>query len=515
MTITGTSAASHLTVPFDTARERTYDYVVLGGGGTAAAFITEVVARRPSARILVLEQGAFLLPSHAQNLGVAFQPLMSTATASPWRSEGDLDLVSQVPFLGGRTLVWSGSVPQPSRDHLRRWPDSIVDSLDEHWGPARSWVGARSATSIAAEYGGLHTQLRDRIFPLVRRDPRLQTAVRPEDLDAPLAHPEDASAVTVKFSAIAPLLRTASEAPGFDIVTECLVERLVERDGAVTQVCTSLGNLEVRDATVVLALGTSEATGLVLRSRDTVDAPNAGRNLAANSASFFTCRVPRSAFSGLSTRGPELAALYIDGRTERREFHLHVSAVATTDRRRDVERVYRFMPDMFGDGTPERVCDEDHVVLIVHGLAEIAGGGVSPDASRIEVDHDLTVARFVLDEADHEAWDALDACAEHILEAVAGGAAVEYWSAASRSWRPHLEVRRMPFAFHETGTLWMGDEASGAVTDEDGRLRGSSNVYVLGGATFPTRGSWNPFLTMVALSRRLADTLERSRVGRR
>ncbi|MEY9854232.1 choline dehydrogenase-like flavoprotein [Leifsonia sp. EB41] len=515
MTIAGTSAASHLTVSFDTACSRRYDYVVLGGGGTAAAFIAGVVARRPAARILVLEQGAFLLSSHAQNLGVAFQPLMSTAAASPWRSEGDLDLVSQVPFLGGRTLVWSGSVPQPSRDHLRRWPASIVDSLDDHWGQARSWLGARSATSIAAEYGGLHAQLRDRAFDVVRRDPRLQTAGRPEEFDAPLAHPEDASGVTVKFSAIAPLLRAASEAPGFDIVTECLVERLVERHGAVTEVCTSLGTLEVGDATVVLALGTSEATGLVLRSCATVDAPNAGRNLAANSASFFTCRVPRSAFAELSTRGPELAALYIDGRTERREFHLHLSAVATTDRNRDIERVYRLMPDMFGNGTPELVCDEDHVVLIVHGLAEIAGRGVAPDASRIDVDHDVTIGRFVLDEADHEAWDSLDDCADRILEGVSGGAAVEYWSAASRSWLPHLEVRRMPFAFHETGTLWMGDEASGAVTDEDGRLRGASNVFVLGGATFPTRGSWNPFLTMVALSRRLADTLEQSRAARR
>ncbi|WP_185277792.1 GMC oxidoreductase [Leifsonia shinshuensis] len=508
--MTRLTADSHLTVSFDVACKRRYDYVVLGGGGTAAAFVTGVLARRPTARILVLEQGSFLLPSHVQNLGVAFQPLMSAAAATPWRSEGELDLVSQVPFLGGRTLVWSGSVPEPSRDHLRRWPESIVDDLDDHWEEARSWLGARPATSLAAEFGSLHEQLRDRVFDVSRRNPHLLTPRRPEELDAPLAHPEDASGMTSKFSAIGPLLRAASEAPAFDIVTSCFVEQLVGHHGSITHVSTSLGSLDIGDAALILALGTSEATGLVLRSQNTVDAGHAGRNLAANSASFFMCRIPRDAFAGLSTEGPELAALYVDGRTEQREFHLHVSAVATTDRDRDLERVYRLMPDMFGDETPALVTDENHVVLIVHGLAEIAGKGSAPDASRIEIDSDITVGRFHLDTADSEAWDSLDECADQILDRLSGGASIEYWERTSRTWVSRLESRRMPFAFHETGTLWMGNESSGAVTDEDGRLRGSSNVYVLGGAAFPTRGSWNPFLTMVALSRRLSRTLEQS-----
>ena len=41
----------------------------------------------------------------------------------------------------------------------------------------------------------------------------------------------------------------------------------------------------------------------------------------------------------------------------------------------------------------------------------------------------------------------------------------------------------------------------------DYRPHGVVNVFVTGGALFPTAGSWNPTLTMTALSLHLADTL--------
>jgi hypothetical protein len=60
---------------------------------------------------------------------------------------------------------------------------------------------------------------------------------------------------------------------------------------------------------------------------------------------------------------------------------------------------------------------------------------------------------------------------------------------------------------HETGTLAMGPDASDSPTLADGRLRGVSNAYVVGPATFPTIGSPNPMLTGVALCRRLGDAM--------
>jgi choline dehydrogenase-like flavoprotein len=47
------------------------------------------------------------------------------------------------------------------------------------------------------------------------------------------------------------------------------------------------------------------------------------------------------------------------------------------------------------------------------------------------------------------------------------------------------------------------------VVDEHTRVHGLSNLYVAGSSVFPTSGFANPTLTLVALSLRLADHLEK------
>jgi choline dehydrogenase-like flavoprotein len=166
------------------------------------------------------------------------------------------------------------------------------------------------------------------------------------------------------------------------------------------------------------------------------------------------------------------------------------------------------MPDMFGDGTPRRVSDPDHVVLLIHGLCELAGTGSSPTGSRVTVDGDgAATGTFKLDVEDLAAWDAMDEVVDEFLQQLRGDYLLEYWSPSTEEWVAEPTARRMPFAFHETGTLWMGPSSDQSVTNTFGRLHGTDNLYVLGGATFPARGSWNPFLTMAALALRLADRL--------
>ena len=62
---------------------------------------------------------------------------------------------------------------------------------------------------------------------------------------------------------------------------------------------------------------------------------------------------------------------------------------------------------------------------------------------------------------------------------------------------------------HFMGTTRMGADARTSVVNEHGRLHSSENVYVAGPSTFSTYGSANPFLTIVALSLRLASHLKR------
>jgi hypothetical protein len=59
---------------------------------------------------------------------------------------------------------------------------------------------------------------------------------------------------------------------------------------------------------------------------------------------------------------------------------------------------------------------------------------------------------------------------------------------------------------HENSTLHIGRDGE-AVVGLDYRPNHVENVHVTGGALWPTTGSWNPTMTMVALAQDLADNL--------
>jgi len=58
--------------------------------------------------------------------------------------------------------------------------------------------------------------------------------------------------------------------------------------------------------------------------------------------------------------------------------------------------------------------------------------------------------------------------------------------------------------YHESGTLWMGDDYTSSVTDGQGRFHHVSNAYVTDQSLFPSVGSANPVNTGMALSRMVA-----------
>jgi choline dehydrogenase-like flavoprotein len=60
---------------------------------------------------------------------------------------------------------------------------------------------------------------------------------------------------------------------------------------------------------------------------------------------------------------------------------------------------------------------------------------------------------------------------------------------------------------HQLGTARMSDDPKRGVVDADGRVHGMDNLYVAGGAVFPTVGAANPTLTILALAFRLAEHL--------
>jgi choline dehydrogenase-like flavoprotein len=63
--------------------------------------------------------------------------------------------------------------------------------------------------------------------------------------------------------------------------------------------------------------------------------------------------------------------------------------------------------------------------------------------------------------------------------------------------------------FHHLGTTRMHVNPAMGVVDADCRVHGVRNLYVAGSSVFPTYGSSNPTLTVVALALRLADHLKK------
>lgn len=62
---------------------------------------------------------------------------------------------------------------------------------------------------------------------------------------------------------------------------------------------------------------------------------------------------------------------------------------------------------------------------------------------------------------------------------------------------------------HHMGTTRMDDDPARGVTDREGRVHHTNNLYVAGSSLFPTVGWANPTLTIVAMSLRLSDHLKR------
>ncbi len=60
---------------------------------------------------------------------------------------------------------------------------------------------------------------------------------------------------------------------------------------------------------------------------------------------------------------------------------------------------------------------------------------------------------------------------------------------------------------HPSGTCRMATRASDGVVDRNGRVFGTDNLYVAGASVFPSSGTSNPTLTVVALAMRLGEHL--------
>lgn len=74
-----------------------------------------------------------------------------------------------------------------------------------------------------------------------------------------------------------------------------------------------------------------------------------------------------------------------------------------------------------------------------------------------------------------------------------------------------IALRDGAYGGHHLGTARMAATPRDGVVDADCRVHGIANLYIAGGAVFPTSSQANPTLTIVALSLRLAEHLKGAR----
>jgi choline dehydrogenase-like flavoprotein len=63
---------------------------------------------------------------------------------------------------------------------------------------------------------------------------------------------------------------------------------------------------------------------------------------------------------------------------------------------------------------------------------------------------------------------------------------------------------------HHLGTTRMATDPKQGVVDADGKVHGVGNLYVAGSSVFPTYGSSNPTMNLIALTLRLGDHLKKA-----
>jgi len=537
-----------------------FDAVVIGGG-MFGAYCAERLYRfgAPAAfRTLVIDAGAFVLPTHIQNLPQRLGGSIGGAAKSSKADEGFNNVIWRVPWLsnesfpglaycvGGRSLFWGGWSPKMVPNDLAPWPAAIRTFLNSADGyeTTEKEIGVTPSADYIVK-ATLFTALSNAFDTARSSAPKIPAIT--EVTEAPLAVQGSAPASGLfsfdKYSSgpflIDAIRHDVANTKQGDLgrriflLPQTRVLRLVRSGSAVTRleldVDGQLRSLDIPATTaVILANGTVEATRLALNDLGVGDSsqgtPRVG-NLMAHLRSNIVVRIKRSAL-GLPATPTEVetTALLIRGEAFGRRFHHQVTAAAVTGDNPEAV-MWSMVPDidllngMLANQNPE------WITIILRGIGEMENSPTAPpDANKSWIDlssqaDDRGIRRAYVQLTttpnDRMLWSAMDKTAFDLARKIANGDAnIQHRTPAGwQSQRPQPDAQGRGFwqdsigsTHHEAGTLYMGAAGNG-ITDEAGKFQEVSNSYVAGPAIFPTLGSANPSLTALSLTRRTARAI--------
>ncbi len=115
-----------------------FDFIIIGsgmGGGILADDLADRLGQ--NRRILVLDAGSFVYPTHAYNISrIPNSSLARHFGADNFKQPAsDFHFIGEKPQLvfGGRSIFWSGLIPEPQSWELEFFPDQVRQDLDSEY----------------------------------------------------------------------------------------------------------------------------------------------------------------------------------------------------------------------------------------------------------------------------------------------------------------------------------------------------------------------------------------------
>lgn len=496
----------------DEVRKNKYDYIVIGGGAYGVSFVHRMLELDDNCRILVLEKGNIMFPEHYQNLPPVYQYTFGKPVVTPWKmSDKPYNIHGQIPFLGGRALYWNAWVPQPTQAQMQDWPVSVIEGLKQEWNEVDRFIGRATTLEINGETCDFEGGMAQRLFNGLSRIPSSDYYDRPEALNGAMATMSPKSDKGWRrFAPVNILLEDAVKYPKrLDIVVNAEAKALQRNAKGVSAIETTQGILNTGTAKVILSLGVVEA--ITLTQPAFKENKLLGRNFIGHFRSQLLLRVPKSA-AGMAASSLQVAALYLSGMAQKSyELHTHISAIYNPRGEAQYDDVFRIVPDPY---YLDDYMDSEHVFFLLQAMAEIKGERSARSSNYISVKGNTTEVHFKLDPTELKVWDDMDNILVEVGKVLSDGHQIQYLhddpKTGKKTWSTKLPGKNLMRDYnliHEAGVMWMGEQAKDSVTDTWGRLHETNNTYVLGGALFPTCGSWNPTYTGMALAYRLARKL--------
>jgi len=535
--------------------EANFDFVVIGTGFCCLGFIERALERDPNCRILAIERGPFFLPEHFQNLPLPFKDTLGGLSETfPWTlsattASGEGGPIrwqhGMGPFFGGRSTLWSAWCPRPKQnekyDEMAGWPQQTIDAAERNFESAEKLLHVQKTDKVDESKGSdlLKLLCRKRpVYGLLQK--RVQDLLEEHATSIPGIYRTEAAPIASaaenvdgidfqKFATPGPILEIEKKqaerekkktGAALGIVSDCIVEKIVQQQGQATALQTSRGVLPLGAAKLILAMGTLPPTTLV--SNSFPDTPNVGKRFSAHFITSIVAKVPKEDLDPYLKFGSlELGACYIAGvanGNDRQQYHIQLTALWDENPDKNAGTALRYMPDVVATASLAQLQSAKGCVLYVCAVLgeldyENKDNWFHPNSQDTNITTN-SLLQITTKPIDLETWKAMDEATFSVLEKVLspkGANRLQYWHGTpdEGDWdteRPPTEQIRVDATVHESSTLYIGEEEEAPV-DLDYKLRGSENVYITGGALWPQGGSWNPTLTMVALAQDLADNL--------